>query len=321
MLPALYRHWSPAGPGARLSILIFHRVRPEPDWLCPFEIDARQFDRICRWLASWFNVLPLDRAVKLRAEGCLPERALAITFDDGYADNFQIAMPILQRYRLCSTFFIATGFVDGGIMWNDILIESVRQTRLGVLNLSEVDGGPPGRILLADHTQKRAALDTVIQRLKYLAPEARLAATARFARLLSAHPPGDLMLRSDEIKALHRGGMQIGAHTINHPILAGATCAVIETEMAGSRDMLAALTGERIGLFAYPNGKPGTDYDKRAVDVARRLGFDAAVSTVPGVAVPDSDCHELPRFTPWERDRLRFGWRLAQNLARAGRSA
>src|SRR3990167_7749886 len=107
MLKPFFGWMSPAGAKARLSILIFHRVLPEPDPLFPQEMHARQFDAVCGWLAHWFNILPLDRAVQLLDTGTLPARAACITFDDGYADNHDVALPILLHHGLNATFFIA----------------------------------------------------------------------------------------------------------------------------------------------------------------------------------------------------------------------
>src|SRR5436190_19266614 len=86
---------SPAGRSARLTILIFHRVREQPDELFPDEIHASAFRERMIWIRSWFNVLPLDVAIAALERGTLPERALAVTFDDGYADNATVALPIL----------------------------------------------------------------------------------------------------------------------------------------------------------------------------------------------------------------------------------
>jgi hypothetical protein len=72
--------------------------------------------------------------------------------------------------------------------------------------------------------------------------------------------------------------------------------------------------GERVGLFAYPNGKPGEDYDERAVALARDLGFDAAVTTARGAASARTDPYQIPRFTPWDHTAWRFGMRMVGNL-------
>ena len=127
---------SPAGHRGRLTVLIFHRVRPEPDPLFPRELDAAAFRERLSWLRAWFNVLPLDDAVDALARGSLPVRAAAITFDDGYADNHDVALPILREMGVPATFFIATGFLDGGRMWNDTVIEAIRRTPKPMLDLS-----------------------------------------------------------------------------------------------------------------------------------------------------------------------------------------
>ena len=135
LLRALAHLLSPAGPSARLSVLIFHRVLAQPDPLFPSEPDARRFDAILGWISQWFCVMPLNTAVAALRRGELPGRALSITFDDGYADNHSVALPLLQRHGMTATFFIASGFLDGGRMWNDSVIEAVRRTSLGTLNL------------------------------------------------------------------------------------------------------------------------------------------------------------------------------------------
>ena len=124
----------------KLSILIFHRVLPETDPLFPDEPDARRFDQVMGWVKTWFNVMPLDAAVDALKKRNLPARAMAITFDDGYADNRTTALPILKRHGLSATFFIATGYLNGGRMWNDTVIESIRKSQAKSL---ELDGIKP----------------------------------------------------------------------------------------------------------------------------------------------------------------------------------
>jgi peptidoglycan/xylan/chitin deacetylase (PgdA/CDA1 family) len=305
---------SPAGRRARLSTLIFHRVLREADPLFPDETDAHRFDAICGWIARWFNVLPLDEAVARLRAGSLPARALAITFDDGYADNHDIALPILARHRLPATFFIATGFLDGGRMWNDTVIESVRQCRNPLLDLSSL--GVPGlvRLSVGDAAQRRSAIDAVLRAIKYLPIDTRADAVLRLASMAGAKPPDDLMMSSTQLRALRRAGMQIGAHTVSHPILASLPDEVARREMSDSKRHLETLLGEPVTLFAYPNGRPATDFNERTVRLAREVGFEAAVTTAKGVAGIATDCFQIPRYTPWDRTRLRFGAKLLANL-------
>ena len=305
---------APAGARGRLTVLIFHRVLAAPDPLLPDEFDAQRFDRICRWLQSWFNVLPLDEAVRRLKAGTLPSRALAITFDDGYADNHRVALPILQRHRLCATFFIATGYLDGGRMWNDTVIESVRRTEATSVDLATLPCAGLDTLALGSIGERRHAIDSLICAFKYKPPHVRVALTDRLTDLLGVTPPTDLMLTSDEVRSLRRAGMQIGAHTVTHPILASLDPSAAREEIGTSKRHLEELLGEPVGLFAYPNGKPVQDFTSDSVAIARDLGFDAAVTTAWGAASRATDEFQIPRFTPWDRAKYRFGVRLARNL-------
>ena len=321
VLKQLLKCLSPQGGNARLSTLIFHRVLPQPDPLFPDETDAVRFDSICRWVKTWFNVLPLDEAVRRLRHGELPERAMTITFDDGYADNHDHALPILAKYGLPATFFIATGFLDGGCMWNDIVIESVRRTNESVIDLRPL--GIPGlaQLNVGDMQQKRAAIDVVLRSLKYLPLDQRLDAALRMTALLSIRVPTHNMMTSGQVRALRAAGMQIGAHTVLHPILAGLSDGAARAEMLQSKQRLEHILGEPVTLFAYPNGRPEQDFTERSVQIAREIGFSAAVSTAKGVAHAGTDPLRIPRFTPWDRSRLRFGARLAGNLWAARNAA
>ena len=308
----LFSILTPSQAKARLSILIFHRVLPEPDPIYPDEIHVRRFYEVCGWLKSWFNILPLDAAVAHLKDGTLPARAACITFDDGYADNHDVALPILQSHGLPATFFIATGFLDGGRMWNDTVIESVRNSMATTLDLGEL-----GRFAVGTPAEKAAAIGAIIGKIKYLPVAERLDAAQRIASAAHVNPPNNLMMTSLQVKAMRQAGMQIGAHTVSHPILARLSNELDRAEIKGSKDFLEHLLGERVGLFAYPNGKPGEDYVPASVDVVRSLGFDAAVSTQWGAFRAGDDPFQIKRFTPWDQTRLRFGARLLINLHRA----
>ena len=314
LLKPLLHLSSPGGPRAPLSVLIFHRVLAEPDSLFQDDMHARRFDALCGWLGAWFNVLPLDEAAQRLKTGRLPARAASITFDDGYADNHHVALPILKRHGLTATFFIATGFLDGGRMWNDTLIEAIRACAVSVLDLSSLG---LGQHILGCGDDRRAAIVSLIKQIKYQPVEQRITLTEQVADLARVQLPTALMMTSCEVKAMRDAGMQIGAHTESHPILARLTDAQARQEIEGSKRFLEQLLGERVSLFAYPNGKPGGDYTAASVDTVRALGFDAAVSTQWGVSRMGDDLFQIRRFTPWDQTRLRFGARMLSNLRRA----
>lgn len=318
-MKALFEWLSPAGQRARLNVLIFHRVLAAPDPLFPDEVDAARFDTLLGWIKSWFNVLPMDEAARRLSDGSLPARAAALSFDDGYADNHDVALPLLKKHGLPCSFFVATGFIDGGRMWNDTLIEAVRRSPLPALDLrglTDVHGQDLGHHPLGDVAACRAALLSLIGRVKYMAPEPRQACVDAIAVRAEVDPPDDLMMSSEQVRGLRRAGMQIGAHTVSHPILATLDAQGAADEIARSRDTLQRLLGEPVGLFAYPNGKPDTDYLPEVhPHMVRELGFDAAVSTRWAAARRGEDLFQIPRFTPWDRGRLMFGLRLVRNLS------
>ena len=304
---------APGGERGRLSILIFHRVPAVVDPLFPEVPEAGFFERQLYWLRDWFNALPLREGVERLRSRSLPPRALAITFDDGYGDNESVALPILKRLGLPATFFVSTGFLDGGRMWNDKVIESIRACEKPQIDLTHCQLGIHD---LQTIPRRRAAIDTILKTIKHLPSAQRSDRVAAISEAAGTDPVDALMMTSEQVRRLHRAGMEIGAHTVNHPILAVLNRDEARREIAESKEHLEGLLGDRVRLFAYPNGVPMSDYVADQVQLVRQCGFSAAVSTAWGVASAGSDFFQLPRFTPWDRSAWRYGLRMAQNLRR-----
>lgn len=304
---------SPSGAGARLSILIYHRVLPRRDPLFCEEPDAARFEEEMRWVRHWFHVLPLHQAVTHLYEGSLPARALAITFDDGYADNEEVAAPILQRLGLSATFFISTGYWDGSCMWNDRLIEAIRTSTRQELDLraAGLRCYPIGSL-----EARRETIVTVRREIRHLSPVRREELTQAIVTASGSNEPRGLMMSPQQVRKLRDRGMDIGAHTMTHPILTRLDAGTARREIAGSKHQLEDLLNGPVDLFAYPNGVPQQDYTAEHVRIVRDSGFKAAVSTAWGAASVRSDRFQLPRFTPWDRARWRYGVRLLANLRR-----
>jgi peptidoglycan/xylan/chitin deacetylase (PgdA/CDA1 family) len=314
MLKQIFSWLSPAGPKGRISILIFHRVIADPDPIFPDQMDAKRFNEICGWVADLSNVLPLDEAIARLVAGTLPARAVSITFDDGYADTYQIAIPILKRHGLNATFFVSTGFVDGGCLWNDAVVESIRRTDRSCLELNGLIPEQKTLLAVSSIQDKRDSINYIIKELKYKSKKERAALVDHVASSANVKLPTDLMLTSCEIRSMRREGMLVGAHTVTHPILAGLGPDDVRSEVQQSKSTLESLLGERIGLFAYPNGKPHVDYSDETVAIVRSIGFDAALSTRWAAAGSGTDLFQIPRFTPWDRGQKRFASRLITNL-------
>jgi peptidoglycan/xylan/chitin deacetylase (PgdA/CDA1 family) len=307
----MFNMLSSSGAHGRLTVLIFHRVLREPDPLFPGEPDAARFEAQMHWIKSWFNVLPLPEAVARLCAGSLPARAAAITFDDGYADNYTVALPILRRAGLCATFFIAAGFLDGGRMWNDTVIDVIRKAEGPDLDLAQLK---LGRYRVVTMEDRRRSVAELLGTLKYLEPAQRSELVARLADAAQIQPARELMMTSDQLRSLAAAGMTIGAHTMSHPILSRVAENKARAEMAESKERLEDIISRKVSLFAYPNGKPGIDYTRAHVRLAREAGFEAACSTGWGTATSRCDIYQIPRFTPWDRSSWRYALRLARNM-------
>lgn len=302
---------SPAGAKAKLSILVWHRVLAEPDPLFPEQTHARQFDEVLGWVKQAFNVLPLDVAAQKLLAGTLPARALAITFDDGYENNASVALPLLQKHGLNATIYVCTGFLDGGVMWNDCVIESIRHAPEG-----EFDAGSLGKFALQDMPSRRRAINSLIQQMKYLDFETRKNMAEDLARRAQSKVPTHLMMSSDQVRMLHKAGMVIGAHTCVHPILTRVPPDVARREIVQGKAQLESMIGAPVTTFAYPNGVPQRDYAYEHVQMVREAGFSSAVCTAWGVSDRREDIFQLRRFTPWDTSKMRFLMRMGQNLWR-----
>lgn len=310
MIGTLLRMLSPGGRRGAHQVLFFHRVPAESDPLMPGELDRAAFDALLGVLRRHCHILPLGEAVQRLAADRLPRASLSITFDDGYADNAEVALPLLQAHGLPASFFVSSGYLDGGRMWNDTVIETLRRLPSGRLDLGDLGLGQ--HQLAEEVAGRRAVLHVLLNAIKHRDPAERQAlADAIGGRV--AGLPGDLMMTSGQLRTLAAAGMEIGAHTVHHPILTCLPDAEARTEIADGREQLQDLLRQPVRLFAYPNGKHGRDYDDRHVAMVRELGFDAAFSTEPGVSRRTTDRWQLPRFTPWDHQHRRFLLRLLMN--------
>ena len=307
--------FSPAGPKARLSILIYHRVLAETDSIFPSEPTVDTFDTQMEQVKQVFNVLPLPEAVARLKAGTLPARAACVTFDDGYADNLTLATPILKKHGLTATFFIATAYLNGGRMFNDTVIEAIRRARDERVDLRQVNGLDLGEHDVSTPEAKAKAIGHILPIVKYLPLGQREDTVAELARLVTdAALPDDLMMSTDQLKALHGAGMEIGGHTRRHPIIANLDDDATRAEIAAGKDWLETTLGAPVRVFAYPNGRPGSDYRPEQARIVESLGLEGAVSTQWGVSTRDTDPWQLRRFTPGWGGPRRFVPMLINNL-------
>ncbi|HEX6996408.1 MAG TPA: polysaccharide deacetylase family protein [Gammaproteobacteria bacterium] len=303
---------SPAGKRARLMIFTYHRIVEQPDPLMPGTPTLERFKRQLGWIKRYCTPIALSEAVARLVKGDLPPRAVAVTFDDGYENNLTLAAPALREHGIPATIFVAVDAVERGIMWNDILAEAVRAAS------ESIDARAAGLgVLRVDDGNKAQVLADLFAAVKYRPVKERLEICEAIYASVSTAPIARQMLRPAQLAELPAFGFEIGAHTVNHPILRILSESEAQQEIDDSRAWIEATTGTRPTLFAYPNGKRGDDYDARHADMVRALGFDAAVSTNWGCASRSTPLFELPRFKPWEDTDFGFVTRLCKVAAQS----
>ena len=302
-----------------LTTLIFHRVLAAPDPLRPFEPDIDRFDLLMSFVARNLAVLELADAVDRLRRGALPRRACCITFDDGYSDNLTIALPILEKFCLPATVFVATGYLDGGRMFNDAVIDCISLTNEPRLDLRSLGLGVH---VLNSNAAKSTAVAAILDVLKFSDPERRNQQVDGLLQVAACGGlPTDIMLTSDQLREMSRRGVEIGGHTVTHPVLTSVGNDRALSELAEGKRCLERIVGKPVSSFAYPNGRPTRDYGSQHVVMAKEVGFERAVTTAAGVAVRSTDAFQLPRFSPWNRSMFAWNASLARNAMLGGPTA
>jgi len=292
----------------KLSILIYHQVLAEFDPMRPTEPTAAVFDWQMQLLARYFTPLSLDQALQHLADNSLPANAVCVTFDDGYLNNLTVAAPILAKYQIPATVYIATAFSTGTNMWNDRIIDLCGDTKRDTLQYNAE------RFTLSDRANRISAAEKLLKALKYLPIEQRLAEVDVLYQQNQASEYQPRMMNANQIKQLADAGISIGAHTRQHPILKSIPAAEQQQQIEQSKAWLEQLLASPVQHFAYPNGVEGRDFDDTTVNLVQQAGFLSAVVTDWGYNTASSPRLKLKRFTPWDRQPVKFQLRLLKNL-------
>ena len=295
--------------GRNLQILIYHRVNDEGDRFFP-GIPTGVFAQQMEYLASQWNVLPLEEALERLKRQDVPDNAIVITFDDGYRDNFLMAFPILRRLSLPATIFLATGVIGTGLaLWHDRVFSAFRETRVPVLT------GMPNehdQYDLQTIAHKLAAQGKILRFIWSLGEDDRTRWIDQLVLQLnvSGHQ-GDsrVMLTWDEIRLMHSQGISFGAHTVTHPILSRLSLPRAVEELLQSKAAIERELQAPASAFAYPIGRQ-EDYSEDTKRLVQEAGYTCALTTVPGTNTARTDPFALRRATPWDEDISAFAFRL-----------
>jgi len=255
-------------------------------------VSRERFRRQLRFLRTRCRLVSLSEAVGLlRGSAPLPEDLAVVTFDDGTLGNYEAAWPVLREEGVPGTVFVTTGFVDGADLWFDLARRCLAAARRVPL-----PGPLKGEVLAAvGKWSTDRDVEKGLERLKGLPPEKR---DALLMRLRAACPPPPTSMPPvswDRLRKMHEDGIEIGCHTVSHPVLSLLPPARQEEEILRARDRIREEIGMMPTLFAYPNGAAG-DFNEATVEILRRAGFVAACTTLRGSNRPGCDLFQLKRI-------------------------
>jgi len=319
----------------RTVVLLYHRVaHVESD---PFGLSvtpahfAEQMDAVRRVAVP----ISLRQLAGELADGRVPRRGVVVTFDDGYLDNLEYALPILARLEIPGTVFVPGGFINTTCeYWWDALARAVlgpmtlperleltvdkrtyQWSLRGTTYTSAADALRRGALpCTPQSTEPRHALLLELHRLlKPRSAEAQeqLAATLKsWAGVPAQAAAGDRVMTGGELRSLTEGGlMEVGAHTSRHLRLSARTAKEQAEEIQTGRQQLEHALGRTVESFAYPFGGHD-DYSSETVSVLREQGFASACANFPEAVGRDTERLEIPRFHVLDCPGRQFEQRL-----------
>lgn len=307
-----------------LVVFNYHRVgdsgnSPFDRGLWSATVDA--FDRQVTFLKKHFEIVNVCDLQDLFHHP--DDRGVMITFDDGYRDNFELAFPVLRRHGAPATFFITTGFLDDRrTAWWDEIAWMVHTSAQPALCGEGFSAQP---LPLATPAARESAILTLLKIYKGLGKEltedflnrlAEQAGTGRASRELA----NSVWMSWDMVRELHAAGMDIGGHTVNHPVLANADAQTQRREIFDSKQRIETEIGSSITAFSYPVGQPES-FTLETRHLLHEAGYQWAFSFHGGASLSGlSDRYALPRVavTPQVSPPLfRSMARLPQLFARS----
>jgi peptidoglycan/xylan/chitin deacetylase (PgdA/CDA1 family) len=322
------RNWSVRAVARRLLvrralILAYHRVtRLDSDPEC-LSVEPDRFKEHLDVLRRDFHVLALRDLQRRLDDGAVPKKAVVITFDDGYADNLLCAKPLLEQRDTPATCFVTSGKLDqrSEFWWDELARLLLEPAAVPDLLSVDVDGTRHSWSMRDDASARPAARDdssgawNVLKAAEASPRQKAYMELAAILRTRDAKTQDSVMqqlaawagtdravrethrpMRPEEVARLHEGGLiDVGAHTVTHPVLSAHSQDAQRREIETAKQQLEGILNRRVSAFAYPFGARG-DYSANTVEIVRTAGFACACSNFPGWVRRGTNAHELPRY-------------------------
>lgn len=279
--------------GSQNLIVMYHRVSPRaPQWILEPPISPLGFETQLNYFRFRYHVVSLpdlvDRAFNQPKSG---QRFIAITFDDGYRDNFVYAFPLLRKYRIPVTIFPCTGPLDSPeLFWWDKIGYVIAHTSKHRLNLGEF-----GVYEIDDQVQRKVVAHHIARNLKVVPEDVKSKVTEHLIRESDVDIPKDVprnvVMSWEDIAIMDNNGISFGAHSVNHPILTNVSSNRVSAEISQSRSRIERHVKHVSEFFAYPDGA----FNSSVVKLVQREGFEGAVTTRPVWVTRRSDRFALGR--------------------------
>lgn len=296
------------------AILMYHSVAAEPshtDHILGVSRDRASFEAHMETLARHFAPVTIEDVAEFAQSGReLPERAVAVTFDDGFADNYEVAMPILNRYGIPAVVYLMVDAVANGTLpWYCRLRYAFNTT-------SKSEWADPLRdrtYQLTTPEQRKAAVTAAWETGARSTGAVQLEFVKGVERTLEVEPVNGqhgFMMTWEQARSLRKAGHIIGAHTLSHPNLAHVTHNEAQSEIVSSKKKLEQELGEPIEHFSYPHPALDPQWSQQTLEITRTAGFRSAVLTAPGPVRAKDNPLALKRIsTPADLSQFTFNLR------------
>jgi peptidoglycan/xylan/chitin deacetylase (PgdA/CDA1 family) len=272
----------------------YHRVADD-DW-DPLNLSLRPewFAGHLRALRERGRPIALSRFAAGVTAATLPSRAVSVTFDDGYRNLLDVVLPLLERFEVPATLFVVSGS-RGSEFWWDELTRIFRPERdLPPRVFLDSEDGESVLTTTGREARRQAAV-TLARRMMQFPPEQlrqKLDALWEQAGGRPTEDPEHRCMNDEELRQVAAGGLvEIGSHTVSHPVLTSQTESEQRFEIENSRAELESAAGNSIKGFSYPNGSR----DATTVALVRAAGYAYACSSDPDVVLPTTSVWDLPR--------------------------
>lgn len=263
-------------------ILNYHRIGPMNDnWIIK-PLHHKIFEKQVEYLSKNYEIISLKSLSEMLINGNVPKKAVVITFDDGYKDNYEYAYPVLKKYDIPATIFLTTGPIEQKkLYWWDEINYALFNTDLKSMDITNI-----GTFKLISEIDKSKAAYNIVEKLKTIQNDKKMSITENIINLSGVNIPEKLgkkhILSWNEIKKMDKNGIDFGAHTVNHPILTNITLDEAKWEIEGSKYLIEETLERKINSFAYPNGK-NNDFNEDILSLVKKSGFNCSVSFLPGL--------------------------------------